>query len=121
MLMICLVSDFSAINRLWELTRVIGKLVWSIGYFEKAPLRKELERALTPEEKKAQPAPTKTAPEMEMLPKDEAPNPAKKDLPPPPPDVQKTKPDPDWPSGVLSIILHQVCHCGGHEIVGCDD
>jgi hypothetical protein len=69
---------------------------------------KELERKLTEEEKKAQAAPSKTATEMEMMPSDEAPNPAKKDLPPPPPDVQKTKPDPKWPSGVLSIILHQV-------------
>ncbi|WVW81245.1 hypothetical protein I302_103236 [Kwoniella bestiolae CBS 10118] len=85
-----------------------GKVVWSIGYFEKAPLIKELERGPTVEEAKAAPEPSKTAPEMEMLPQDAAPNPAKKDLPPPPPDVQKTKPDPQWPSGVLSIILHQV-------------
>jgi hypothetical protein len=87
---------------------MLGKIVWSIGYFEKAPLLKELERSLTPEEAKAEPQPTKTAPEMEMMPSDAAPNPAKKDLPPPPPDVQKTKPDPKYPSGVLSIILHQV-------------
>ena len=72
------------------------------------PLKKELERAPTVEEAKANPEPTKTAPEMEMSPYDQAPHPAKKDLPPPPPDVQKTKPDPQWPSGVLSIILHQV-------------
>ncbi|ORY26481.1 hypothetical protein BCR39DRAFT_540905 [Naematelia encephala] len=85
-----------------------GKLHWSIGYFEKAPLVKELERSPTVEEAKNEPPPAKTAPEMEMMPKDIAPNPAKKDLPPPPPDVQKTKPDPKWPSGVLSIILHQV-------------
>lgn len=85
-----------------------GKLYWSIGYFEKAPLLKELERSPTPEEAKAAPAPAKTATEMEMLPSDQAPHPAKKDLPPPPPDVEKTRPDPKWPSGVLSIILHQV-------------
>lgn len=85
-----------------------GKLHWSIGYFQKAPLLKELERAPTEEEAKAAPAPTKSAPEMEMLPSDAAPLPAKRDLPPPPPDVQKTRPDPKWPSGVLSIILHQV-------------
>lgn len=74
------------------------------------PLKKEFERPLTTDEKKAQPNPetTKTAPEMEMMPHDAAPNPAKKNLPPPPPDVQKTRPDPAWPSGVLSIILHQV-------------
>lgn len=48
-----------------------GKLNWSIGYFEKVPLRKELERGLNEEEKKQQPAqPTRTAPEMEMLPGD---------------------------------------------------
>ena len=85
-----------------------GKIVWSIGYFQKAPLIKELERAPTVEEAKAAPQPSKTPPEMEMQPHDAAPNPAKKDLPPPPPDVQKTKPDPKWPSGVLSVILHQV-------------
>jgi len=87
-----------------------GKLVWSIGYFQKAPLVKELERAPTAEEAKAAPQPAKTPPEMEMMPNDNAPNPAKRDLPPPPPDVQKTKPDPKWPSGVLSVILHQVSH-----------
>lgn len=85
-----------------------GKLHWSIGYFEKVPLIKGLEREPTPDEEKNAPAPARTAPEMEMNPQDAAPNPAKKDLPPPPPDVQKTKPDPKWPSGVLSIILHQV-------------
>lgn len=69
---------------------------------------KELERSPTAEEAKAAPQPAKTPPEMEMLPADAAPHPAKKDLPPPPPDVEKTKPDPKWPSGVLSIILHQV-------------
>jgi hypothetical protein len=48
-----------------------GKLNWSIGYFEKVPLRKELERGLNEEVKKQQPAqPTRTAPEMEMLPGD---------------------------------------------------
>ncbi|WVQ82868.1 hypothetical protein IAT38_005004 [Cryptococcus sp. DSM 104549] len=85
-----------------------GKLVWSIGYFEKAPLQKALERGPSVEEAAEDPEPTKTAPEMEMHPGDAAPNPAKRDLPPPPPDVEKTKPDPKWPSGVLSIILHQV-------------
>jgi hypothetical protein len=85
-----------------------GKISWSIGYFQKAPLEKELERAPTAEEAKAAPQPSKTPPEMEMLPSDAAPNPAKKDLPPPAPNVEKTKPNPKWPSGVLSVILHQV-------------
>lgn len=85
-----------------------GKLVWSIGYFEKAPLRKELEKGPTVEEAASAASPAKTAPEMEMHPGDIAPNPAAKDLPPAPPDVLKTRPDPRWPSGVLSIILHQV-------------
>jgi hypothetical protein len=47
-----------------------GKLHWSIGYFEKAPLKKELERPLKPEEAAQQPAPSKTAPDMEMRPDD---------------------------------------------------
>ncbi len=48
-----------------------GKLHWSIGYFEKAPLKKELERMPTPEEAKAAPPPAKTAPAMEMRPDDQ--------------------------------------------------
>ena len=87
-----------------------GKIMWSIGYFQKAPLQKELERAPTAEEAKAAPQPAKTPTEMEMMPHDAAPNPAKKDLPPPAPDVEKTKPNPKWPSGILSVILHQVSH-----------
>ncbi|KZV88102.1 hypothetical protein EXIGLDRAFT_839449 [Exidia glandulosa HHB12029] len=86
-----------------------GKLVWSIGYFEKVPLNKKLERL--PEHTEGAPVaakPPKTAPEMEMLPGDKAPNPAAQDLPPPPPDVQRTPPDPEWPSGVLSIVVHQI-------------
>ena len=86
-----------------------GKIMWSIGYFQKAALEKDLERAPTVEEAKAAPQPSKTPTEMEMLPHDDAPNPAKKDLPPPSPNVEKTKPNPKWPSGVLSVILHQVC------------
>ncbi|RXK42692.1 C2 domain-containing protein [Tremella mesenterica] len=95
-----------------------GKIVWSVGYFEKAPLLKELERGPTLEEAKNAPAPPKTAPEMEMLPRDAAPHPAKKDLPPPPPDVQKTAPDPKWPSGVLSIILHQINNLERQNLAG---
>ncbi|KAG8895417.1 hypothetical protein FRC01_012379 [Tulasnella sp. 417] len=45
---------------------------------------------------------------MEMRPGDKAPNPAAHDLPPPPPDVQRTPPDPKWPSGILSVIVHQI-------------
>ena len=92
----------------WSDLSGTGKLHWSIGYFTKAPLLKELERAPTVDEAKAEPAPVKTHTEKEMMPQDKAPHPAKKDLPPTPPDVQKTRPDPQWPSGVLSIILHQV-------------
>lgn len=95
-----------------------GKLVWSIGYFTKVPLEKDLERAPTVEESKNQPEPSKTAPEMEMLPHDAAPNPAKKDIPPPPPDVQKTRPNPAWPSGVLSVILHQINNLERQDLKG---
>ena len=83
-----------------------GKIHWSVGYFDKVPLKKEFERA--PE---VIPTPTKTAPAMEMRPGDKGPNPALKDLPPPPPDVQRTPPDPDYPSGILSVVIHQV-RCG---------
>ncbi|KAK0239435.1 hypothetical protein EDD85DRAFT_821894 [Armillaria nabsnona] len=81
-----------------------GVLHWSVGYFDKVPLKKELEQP--PEN--PPPPPAKTAPEMEMRPGDVAPNPAAKDLPPPPPDVQRTPPDPEYPSGILSVIIHQI-------------
>ena len=45
---------------------------------------------------------------MEMRPGDKAPNPGARDLPPPPPDVRRTPPDPEYPSGVLSVIVHQI-------------
>jgi Ca2+-dependent lipid-binding protein len=81
-----------------------GKLHWSVGYFDKIPLKKELEKL-----SEEVPPTTKTAPEMEMLPGDKGPNPAQKDLPPLPPDVQRTPPDTEFPSGVLSVVVHQVC------------
>lgn len=43
-----------------------------------------------------------------MRPGDKAPHPAARDLPPPPPDVQRTPPDPNFPSGVLSVVIHQI-------------
>ncbi|KAG9019015.1 hypothetical protein FRB90_007187 [Tulasnella sp. 427] len=90
-----------------------GKLYWSIGYFEKAPLNKELERPVPPPKDsqgnvQTEQKPPRTAPEMEMRPGDKAPNPASHDLPPPPPDVQRTPPDPKWPSGILSVVVHQI-------------
>jgi len=53
-----------------------------------------------------------------MLPSDAAPNPAKKDLPPPPPNVEKTRPDPQWPSGVLSVIVHQINNLERQNLAG---
>ncbi|THV04792.1 hypothetical protein K435DRAFT_961790 [Dendrothele bispora CBS 962.96] len=81
-----------------------GTLHWSIGYFDKVPLRKELE--LPPET--PPPPPPKTPVEMEMRPGDKAPNPGARDLPPPPPDVKRTPPDIEFPSGILSIVIHQI-------------
>ncbi|THV04790.1 hypothetical protein K435DRAFT_714363 [Dendrothele bispora CBS 962.96] len=81
-----------------------GTLHWSIGYFDKVPLRKELE--LPPET--PPPPPPKTPVEMEMRPGDKAPNPGARDLPPPPPDVRRTPPDTEFPSGILSIVVHQI-------------
>ncbi|KAI5450049.1 hypothetical protein NCC49_003811 [Naganishia albida] len=96
-----------------------GTLHWSIGYFEKVPLKKEFERLPTAEEAKAAPAPdSKTAPEMEMKPNDAAPNPAKKDLPPPPPDVQKTHPDPEYPSGVFNLTIHHAINVERQDLTG---
>jgi hypothetical protein len=91
--------------------------VWSIGYFEKAPLNKKLERPLTLEEENAAPPP-KEQTASEMLPNDRAPNPAHHDLPPPPADVTRTRPDPDYPSGVLSIVLHQIQNLERQQLEG---
>ncbi|KZS93944.1 hypothetical protein SISNIDRAFT_474054 [Sistotremastrum niveocremeum HHB9708] len=46
--------------------------------------------------------------EMEIRPGDKAPNPAAKDLPPPPPDIDRTPPDPKYTSAILSIVVHQI-------------
>jgi len=43
-----------------------------------------------------------------MCPHDKASKPATYDLPPPPPLIQHTPPDPKWPSGILSVIVHQI-------------
>jgi hypothetical protein len=45
---------------------------------------------------------------MEMRPGDKAPNPAAKDGPPPPADVERTPPDPKYPSGILSVVIHHI-------------
>lgn len=57
-----------------------GKLNWSVGYYERAPLLKEMEKP----EKVPTPPPTTTLVEQEtMMPGEKAPLPAK--TPPPPP------------------------------------
>ncbi|KAF8513153.1 hypothetical protein BU17DRAFT_77267 [Hysterangium stoloniferum] len=68
-----------------------GTLCWSVGYFNKVPLNKELERA--PEA--APPMPRRTAP-------------AARDLPPPQPDIQRTLPEAEYPSGILSVVIHRI-------------
>lgn len=80
-----------------------GKLHWSIGYYDKVPLNRQLERPLDPP-----PPEKKTSAAMEMRPGDKAPNPAAKDGPPPPADVQRTPPDPKYPSGILGVVIHQI-------------
>lgn len=47
-----------------------GSLTWSIGYFQKVALVKELEREPTKEEKEAAPAPAKPAAAQELSPYD---------------------------------------------------
>ncbi|CAE6468691.1 unnamed protein product [Rhizoctonia solani] len=94
-------------------TSMKGALHWSIGYFPKVPLNKALERA-----EENPPPPSKTAPEMEMRPGDKAPNPAKRDLPPPPPDVSRTPPDPAYPSGILKVVIHQINNLERQNLFG---
>lgn len=95
-----------------------GTVCWSVGFFTKAPLQKELERPKTAEEEAASPEPPTSPASKEMLPQDAAPNPAHHDTPPPPPDVSRTRPNPDWPSGVLSIVLHQVNNLERQQLEG---
>ncbi|CAE6349629.1 unnamed protein product [Rhizoctonia solani] len=96
-----------------DATDMEGTLHWSVGYYPKVPLKKELER---PEENP--PPPTRTAPEMEMRPGDKGPNPAKRDLPPPPPDVSRTPPDPAYPSGILKVVVHQINNLERQNLFG---
>lgn len=86
-----------------DATAMKGTLHWSIGYYDKVSLTRELERPL-----ENPPSPKKSAPEMEMRPGDKAPSPAVKKSPPPPPDVSRTPPDLKYPSGILSVIIHQI-------------
>ncbi|KAG8793911.1 hypothetical protein FRC17_008364, partial [Serendipita sp. 399] len=80
-----------------------GTLHWSIGYYDKVPLNRDLERPQIPP-----PPEKKSSAAMEMRPGDKAPNPAAKDGPPPPADVQRTPPDSRYPSGILSVVIHQI-------------
>ncbi|KAG8694302.1 hypothetical protein FRC09_009939, partial [Ceratobasidium sp. 395] len=96
-----------------DATAMSGTLHWSVGYFPKVPLNKALERR--PDEL---PEPKRTAPEMEMLPGDKAPMPAKRDLPPPPADVSRTPPDPAYPSGILKILIHQINNLERQNLTG---
>ena len=91
-----------------------GALTWSIGFYEKAALVKDLE---LPEEHPTT-TPSKTMPEMEMRPNDQAPNPAAKDGPPPPPAATRTRPDPRWKSGVLSVIVHHINNLEKRDLKG---
>jgi hypothetical protein len=86
-----------------DATAMKGTLHWSIGFYDKVPLTRELEHPL-----ENPPPPKKSAVEMEMHPRDQAPNPAARDGPPPPPDSNRTPPDPKYPSGILSVIVHQI-------------
>jgi hypothetical protein len=87
-----------------DATAMKGVLHWSIGFYDKVPLNRELERPL---ENPPPPPPKKSAPEKEIHPGDKAPNPAAKDIPPAP-DVKRTPPDLKYPSGILSVIIHQI-------------
>lgn len=86
-----------------DATAMKGTLHWSIGFYDKVPLTPELERPL-----ENPPPPKKSAPEMEMRPGDQAPNPAARDGPPPLPDISRTPPDPKYPSGILGLVIHQI-------------
>jgi hypothetical protein len=79
-----------------------GKLSWSYSYWPKLPLNPELQAS--PDLSTI--TPSKTLTEMEMRPGDIGPSPAAKDGPPPPATPLRTPPDPAYPSGILSVIVH---------------
>ncbi|KAF8748701.1 Protein kinase C conserved region 2 (CalB) [Rhizoctonia solani] len=85
-----------------DATDMQGTLHWSIGYFPKVPLNKELEHRAR----------------NGNAPNDKAPNPARRDLPPPPPDVSRTPPDPAYPSGILKVVIHQINNLERQNLFG---
>ncbi|EJD48327.1 hypothetical protein AURDEDRAFT_183631 [Auricularia subglabra TFB-10046 SS5] len=90
-----------------------GTLCWSVGYFEKLPLNKALERPKPDEQQQQQSRPP--PPDANGC-QDAARNP-----PPPseqPADVLRTPPDPAWPSGVLHVTVHQIFGLEHQELRG---
>lgn len=75
-----------------------GKLHWSVGYFDKARLNKELKKA--PGVDHDLPKELQDRPELQVETK-AVDNEEEKD-------VYRTPPDPRFPAGVLSVMVHQI-------------
>lgn len=92
-----------------------GTLSWSIGYFTKVPLKKSLERpATTPPPSPSSSSPSTAQPAQAKTPNDQSSS-AKTE---PAPDVQRTPPDPDYPSGILSIVIHHISNLECQNLKG---
>ncbi|GAA5879834.1 hypothetical protein JCM8547_005778 [Rhodosporidiobolus lusitaniae] len=76
-----------------------GTLTWSVAYYEKAKLNPELKKA--PGIDHSLPKELQDHPELKL------PEESKTDTPEEA-DVQRTPPDPKYPAGVLSVIVHQI-------------
>ncbi|CDZ98821.1 Ca2-dependent lipid-binding protein CLB1/vesicle protein vp115/Granuphilin A, contains C2 domain [Phaffia rhodozyma] len=81
-----------------------GTIHWSVGYYERAALLKEME---SPEENPAAPPTTSLIETETMMPGEKAPFPAKTP-PPPPPDATRTPPNPKYKSGILSVLINHI-------------
>ncbi|EPQ58830.1 hypothetical protein GLOTRDRAFT_54343 [Gloeophyllum trabeum ATCC 11539] len=84
-----------------------GTLHWEVGYFDKAPLNKALKKAdpqpnvpdVVKDKKQAQETPTVADTQEEA-------------------DALRTPPDPNIPSGILSVIIHQINNLERQDIKG---
>ncbi|KZV99954.1 hypothetical protein EXIGLDRAFT_723122 [Exidia glandulosa HHB12029] len=91
-----------------------GSLCWSIAYHPRLPLNKNLERPPPEAEKQQQQEEQKCPPDSKG--DDKLAKPPSE--PVAPPDVLRTPPDPEWPSGVLRIVLHQIYGLEHQELRG---
>ncbi|GAA5838555.1 hypothetical protein JCM9279_003279 [Rhodotorula babjevae] len=85
-----------------------GTLTWSVGYYEKAKLNPSLKKAAGIDHtlpKELQDHPELKLPENKLDTAEEA-------------DVARCPPDPQWPSGILSVIVHHLSNVESQNLKG---